>query len=232
MKSLYRDTIMTVCAADYSPAQIQAWAGTSEQTDSLAKRIDLQYFIVAENDAGKIVGFTSFQEPDYLDLLYVHKDFQRQGIGNALLSKMLEKAIETGTTRITSDVSITARPFFEENGFQTLREQTVRLGDVELTNYKMEKVFMKIEVTKNPTKETFDKLGCKSWPIWEKEPSTFPWYYDEKETCFILEGKVTVTPDGGEPVTFGEGDFVVFPQGISCTWNVLESVRKHYKFGE
>ena len=91
---------------------------------------------------------------------------------------------------------------------------------------------MKIEVTKNPTKEAFDKLGCKSWPIWEKEPSTFQWHYDEKETCLILEGKVTVTPTGDEPVTFGEGDLVVFPQGMNCTWNVLESVRKHYKFGE
>ena len=157
MKSLYCDTVMTICAADYSPVQIQAWAGTSEQTDSLAKRIGLQYFIVAENEAGKIVGFASLQEPDYLDLLYVHKDFQRQGIGNALLSKMLERAIEIGTVRITSDVSITARPFFEENGFQTLREQTVRLGDVELTNYKMEKTLVKIEVTKNSTKESVRK---------------------------------------------------------------------------
>jgi uncharacterized cupin superfamily protein len=37
---------------------------------------------------------------------------------------------------------------------------------------------------------------------------------------------------GGEPVTFGKGDLVVFPQGMSCTWNVQEAVRKHYQFGE
>jgi len=49
-----------------------------------------------------------------------------------------------------------------------------------------------------------------------KEPSTFPWSYDEKETCLILDGKVT-TPHGGEPVTFGQGNLVVSPQGMSCT---------------
>ena len=91
--------------------------------------------------------------------------------------------------------------------------------------------YMQINVTNNPSQETLDKLGCYSWPIWEKEPSTFPWHYDEKEICLILEGKVTVTPTGGEPVSFGKGDLVVFSQGMGCTWNVQETVRKHYKFG-
>ena len=90
---------------------------------------------------------------------------------------------------------------------------------------------MQITVTKNPSAETLDKLGCRSRPIWERESSTFPWHYDERETCLILEGKVTVTPKDGEAVTFGKGDLVVFPQGMDCTWNVQESVRKHYKFG-
>ena len=232
LKSLYRDTITMVCAADYKADQIQAWAGTIERTDSLAKRIGKQHFYVAESETGEVVGFASFEEPDYLDLMYVHKDFQRLGVGNALLSKIHEKAMEVGTARIVSDVSITARPFFEKNGFKLLKKQTVRIGKVDLTNYKMEKTLMQITVTKKPSKETLDNLGCRSWPIWEKEPSSFPWHYDEQETCLVLEGKVTVTPKGGEPVTFSKGDLVVFPQGMSCTWNVQEAVRKHYKFGE
>ena len=91
---------------------------------------------------------------------------------------------------------------------------------------------MKISVTQNPSKEMIDKIGCRSWPIWEKEPSTFPWHYGEKETCLILEGNVTVTSKDGESVSFGKGDLVVFPQGLSCTWNIKETVRKHYKFGD
>ena len=75
-----------------------------------------------------------------------------------------------------------------------------------------------------------DGLKAMSWPIWEKEPSTFDWTYDEKETCYFLEGDVTVKTKDGE-VTFGKGDLVTFPQALSCTWHVKKSVRKHYRFG-
>jgi hypothetical protein len=42
-------------------------------------------------------------------------------------------------------------------------------------------------------------LGLTSWPIWGCEISSFPWTYDEQETCLLLEGDVSVTPDGGKP---------------------------------
>jgi len=88
-----------------------------------------------------------------------------------------------------------------------------------------------IKVEKNPGNDRLDQLGVKSWGIWEKEISEFPWHYDEQETCFLLEGDVIVTPDGGQPVRFGKGDLVTFPAGMSCTWNVLQPVKKHYRFG-
>jgi uncharacterized cupin superfamily protein len=82
-----------------------------------------------------------------------------------------------------------------------------------------------------PTKEKLESMGILSWPIWEKEASTFPWSYDAQETCYLLEGKVKVTPESGDPVEFGAGDLVIFPQGMDCTWEISENVRKHYKFG-
>ncbi len=74
-------------------------------------------------------------------------------------------------------------------------------------------------------------MGVFAWPIWEKEPSTFDWHYDETEKCYILEGQIRVEPEGAEPVEFGPGDFVTFPQGMDCVWQVSKAVRKHYKFG-
>ena len=70
-----------------------------------------------------------------------------------------------------------------------------------------------------------------SWPVWEKEVSTFDWHYDETESCYILKGRVRVEPAEGEAVEFGPGDFVVFPEGMDCVWKVSEPVRKHYRFG-
>jgi hypothetical protein len=88
-----------------------------------------------------------------------------------------------------------------------------------------------IKVEKNPLPSTLDEMGVRSWPIWTKEVSSFPWSYDEPETCLFLEGEVVVTPDAGAPVTVGKGDLVTFPSGMSCTWMVLKPVRKHYRFG-
>ena len=75
-----------------------------------------------------------------------------------------------------------------------------------------------------------DIEAYKVWPIWKCEASTFDWSYTEKETCYVIEGKVTVS-DGTDSVTFGPGDVVIFPEDLDCTWQVTEAVTKHYNFG-
>lgn len=89
---------------------------------------------------------------------------------------------------------------------------------------------MDIQVIHNPTREQLDELGVDSWPIWEKEVSYFPWTYDSTETCYILEGVVTVTPTDASPVKVRAGDLVIFPEGMSCHWDITEAIRKHYHF--
>jgi uncharacterized cupin superfamily protein len=87
---------------------------------------------------------------------------------------------------------------------------------------------MKVEVRK-PTDE--ESAKAKTWPIWEKEESEFPWEYSDKETCLILEGDVEVTNESGESFKFGPEDWVVFPKGMKCKWKINKAVRKHYNFG-
>jgi len=82
-----------------------------------------------------------------------------------------------------------------------------------------------------PSQDKLKELDISSWPIWEKEVSKFDWYYDGQETCYLLEGKVTVTTKDGKSVDFGAGDLVVFPKGLSCVWDIKKPVRKHYNFG-
>ncbi len=71
---------------------------------------------------------------------------------------------------------------------------------------------------------------CRQWPLWRCDVSTFDWAYTEKETCLIVEGKVTVSSGKGS-VSFGPGDLVIFPEDLECTWQVIEPVTKHYNFG-
>lgn len=88
-----------------------------------------------------------------------------------------------------------------------------------------------ITVEHQPSEARLAELGVKSWGIWTKEASTFPWYYDMQETCYFLEGEVIVTPENGEPVAMGKGDLVTFAEGLSCTWEIKQAVKKHYSFG-
>ena len=87
-----------------------------------------------------------------------------------------------------------------------------------------------IKITK-PSSDDLKKQGVFNWPIWEKEASRFDWHYDDRESCYILDGEVQVTAKDGKKVDFKAGDFVVFPKGIDCVWEIKKNVRKHYNFG-
>ncbi len=82
---------------------------------------------------------------------------------------------------------------------------------------------------RKPSEGEISEMGVRSWPIWEKETSVFDWHYDSNEDCYLLEGRVRVTPESGETVEFGAGDYVSFPAGMSCKWEILEDVKKHYR---
>jgi hypothetical protein len=84
-------------------------------------------------------------------------------------------------------------------------------------------------IVRKPTPEEIKTSD--SWGIWRKEPSVFPWAYDVRETCYILEGAATVTDKDGNTISFGPGDWVEFEEGLHCTWKISETIRKRYRMG-
>ncbi len=87
---------------------------------------------------------------------------------------------------------------------------------------------MKVQIERL-TEDEINKMGIRNWPVWTKEVSNFDWFYDNQEQCLILEGKITVKTDEGD-VDIEPGDFVTFPKGLKCEWQIHEPVRKHYNF--
>ena len=82
---------------------------------------------------------------------------------------------------------------------------------------------------KKPSEEEIAKTV--SWGTWSKEPSVFPWSYNEKETCLILEGEATVKSPDGQEIHFEAGDLVFFEAGLECTWEIKQTIRKRFQFG-
>ncbi|HJS01310.1 MAG TPA: GNAT family N-acetyltransferase [Flavobacterium sp.] len=138
IQKLFSDSITFVCSKDYSQIQIDAWKTAALKLERWQMIVENQFFIVAEFD-NKIVGFASLENGNYIDVLYVHKDYQRQGIAQRLFDTILKEANRLNSLFITADVSITAKPFFESNGFLVVKEQIQQRNNVDIVNFKMQK---------------------------------------------------------------------------------------------
>lgn len=136
---LFHDTIQTINSKDYPKDEIDDWKSWHKDIDKWVERVNEQYFIVAKLD-DIIVGFSSLALDGYLDFIFVHKDYQRKGIANALMTEIESKAISQKNTLIYSDVSITAKGFFEKHGFKVEKQQLKKSKKKELINFRMTKV--------------------------------------------------------------------------------------------
>jgi putative acetyltransferase len=134
--SLFRDTIRRVNSRDYAPEQVAAWASDDIDPAHWAARFEGRFVAVAEVD-GALAGFAELEEDGHIDRFYVSADHQRRGVGRALMDALIAEARRLGVGRVFSEVSITARPFFEAHGFQVITPQTVVARGVEFLNYRM-----------------------------------------------------------------------------------------------
>jgi len=82
-----------------------------------------------------------------------------------------------------------------------------------------------------PSPAKLEVLGVDHWPTWTREAGSFPWRYEQTETCYVLKGRFIVTRYGGEPLELGRGDLITFPAGLACTWEILQPVEKRYRLG-
>lgn len=125
--------------------EVEDWASCADnmEQEHWDKLLEEHYFIVSENDNHQIVGFASVNSIGYLHVLFVHKEFQYQGVAASLYNALEKYAKEKGVNKIFSEVSITARPFFEKQGFKVDEEQMRKANKLYLKNFKMSKVLQK-----------------------------------------------------------------------------------------
>ena len=134
LKKLFQNTVLAINRRDYSQAEVEDWASCGDDLSNIEDMIKTHYFIVAINQQSEIVGFSSITPQGYLHSMFVHKDFQGEGIATMLLNEIEQYAITNGIIRITSEVSLTARPFFEKKGYIVEEEQKRKANQLSLTN--------------------------------------------------------------------------------------------------
>lgn len=136
LRRLFYETVHEVNRLDYTPAQLLAWAPGEEVDEPWRARL-------AANDpyvclVGEIpVGFADVQPSGHIDMFFVHFLWQRQGVGRRLMQAIHAEALARGLPLLTSDVSTTARPFFEAHGFRVVARQQVWRDETSLENFRM-----------------------------------------------------------------------------------------------
>jgi len=135
LAELFYNTVHSINAKDYTEEQLNVWATGSVDLEKWNQSLLAHFSVVAVEDE-IIVGFGDIDMTGYLDRLYVHKDYQHQGIATVICDK-LEYIFDVG--KVTTHASITAKPFFEKRGYKVTKKQNVERDGVLLQNYVMEK---------------------------------------------------------------------------------------------
>jgi GNAT superfamily N-acetyltransferase len=135
---LFFETVRSVNRANYSDEQLEAWAPGVPDPEEWHARMAGRRTLVAE-EGGEVVGFAELEYDGRLDMLYVRKDAVGRGVGRRLYEAVEREARGQGLGWIFTEASITARPFFEQQGFRVVREQMVSRRGVSMTNFVMEK---------------------------------------------------------------------------------------------
>lgn len=140
MQSLFHSTVLNVNIKDYTKEEVEDWASCGDDMEHWKEILFNNQFIGAFNEQGCLIGYSSMNKNGYMHSMFVHKDWQGKGIATLLLSEVEKIARQYKVKEITSEVSKTARPFFEHKGYVVECEQKQQANRLKLTNYKMKKI--------------------------------------------------------------------------------------------
>ena len=135
---LFYDTVHEINIRDYTKAQVDAWAPAGIDIESWTESLSSKFTFVAEA-GGRIAGFGELEANGHLDRFYCHKDFQRKRVGAQILEQIESQAKSLGIKKLFTEASITAKPFFERQGFTAIKQQEVERRGQKFINFVMEK---------------------------------------------------------------------------------------------
>ena len=138
---VHERSIREVCAKDYTPEQIEAWAGRKAKAQLWMNTIERDLVWVVELN-NKIVGFghLAFMEETRAEVmgLYFTPELKGLGAGKKLITIMKDESMLIGVKTLTLYSTLTAKTFYEQCGFlQTESDTTVEMRGVAIPCHPM-----------------------------------------------------------------------------------------------
>ncbi|HEX4142566.1 MAG TPA: GNAT family N-acetyltransferase [Pirellulales bacterium] len=144
---IYSNAIHEIACEYYSPQQCLAWASRQANCEHWKNRCELKRPFVAVVES-EIAAFLELDPDGHIDCAYVNPRFKRRGIVTALVKHAVDVCFAFKLNRVYVEASLCAKPLFEKLGFNVVEENRVRIGEVELLNYKME--LLKASANRSP----------------------------------------------------------------------------------
>ena len=135
---LYFNTVRRINARDYTQEQILAWAPTIYNNSYWSQRFLKKQVLVAES-RDEVLGFAEYEPSGHIDCFYVHHEYQRRGVGSALLARVESELRSLNVHRTFAEVSLTARAFFAGQGYRVVEERNQEYRDLTFKLFLMQK---------------------------------------------------------------------------------------------
>lgn len=116
-----RRSIEEICGPDYGHEEsVMADWLANKSLDNFRKWIEAPdaYSVVAVSANGDVVGFGRISQAGFVQMCYIVPEALYQGYGKALLIAMEQQAVKWGLEIVKLNSSITAKAFYERNGYQ------------------------------------------------------------------------------------------------------------------
>lgn len=94
---LFFDTVHTINIHDYTQEQLDAWAPQWDECRARIVRKLSGQQTIGIKECGILIGFGSLDNEGNVNMLYVHKNRQSQGIGKIILMELERLASERGS---------------------------------------------------------------------------------------------------------------------------------------
>jgi putative acetyltransferase len=133
-------SVRQVAVSDYTPAQVQAWA-PERRTAAQARQWlgDGRLVLLAVSADDRAVAFIDLEPDGHIDHIFCAPEAAGQGVASQLYEAAETAARQQNLSRLHTEASELARPFFERKGFRVLERQDMVLRGEPIHNYKMAK---------------------------------------------------------------------------------------------
>ncbi len=140
LAQIYARSVRGIGPRFYTAEQVEAWAATAPTVERVREAYgDGRVALVAVDSDDRPVAFSDVETDGHINFLYCAPEAAGRGTMSALVDVLEDRAAALGYPRLHVEASEAARPFFLRRGFTLLARRELRIGDVPIHNYAMEK---------------------------------------------------------------------------------------------